>query len=49
MVNTREEILAEMNLLRIMVFNLWEMHYGKIDETEMVEFKENILKNMENN
>ena len=47
--NTREEILAEINLLKMMVFNLWETHYGKIDETEMVEFKKNILKKMKNN
>ena len=41
--NSREDILAEINMLKIMVSTLWETHYGKIDEKE---FKEEIIKKM---
>ena len=47
--NSREDILAEINMLKIMVSTLWETHYGKIDEKEFKEFKEKVIKKMKNN
>ena len=44
--NLREDILAEINMLKIMVSTLWETHYGKIDGKEFGEFKEEIIKKM---
>ena len=49
MTNTREEILAEINALKIMVFDLWESHYGKIETDEYNAFKKVIIKKMKNN
>ena len=49
MTNTRQEVLAEINALRVMVFNLWEMHYGQVDKQQYHEFKSEIIKKMKNN
>ena len=46
MKSTRQDILAEINALKIMVFNLWETHYGSIDKQQFNEFKEEIRVNM---
>tara|TARA_B100001250_G_scaffold338685_1_gene305809 strand:+ start:759 stop:905 length:147 start_codon:yes stop_codon:yes gene_type:complete len=47
--NSREDILAEINILKIMVSTLWETHYGKINGKEFREFKEEVIKKMKNN
>tara|TARA_Y100000310_G_C19974725_1_gene487062 strand:+ start:59 stop:205 length:147 start_codon:yes stop_codon:yes gene_type:complete len=47
--NTREEILAEINMLRAMVSKLWEDKYGSINGTEWEEFRKNTIKKMKNN
>ena len=47
--NTREEILTEINMLRFMVSKLWEDNYGSIDRTEWEEFRKNTIKKMKNN
>ena len=47
--NSREDVLAEINMLKIMVCNLWETHYGKIDKKEFEGFKKNIINKMKNN
>ena len=47
--NSREDILAEINMLKIMVCNLWEAHYGEIDKQEFEEFKNIVIKKMKNN
>ena len=49
MINSREQILAEINMLKVMVCNLWEAHYGKINKQEFKEFKNKIIKKMKNN
>tara|TARA_R100000808_G_C2145217_1_gene153030 strand:- start:507 stop:656 length:150 start_codon:yes stop_codon:yes gene_type:complete len=49
MTNTREEILAEINALKIMVFDLWETHYGEVETETYDAFKKNIIKKMKNN
>ena len=47
--NSREDVLAEINMLKVMVCDLWEMHHGKIDKQEFDDFRENIIKKMKNN
>ena len=47
--NSREDILAEINILKIMVSTLWETHYGKINEKEFKEFKKKVIEKMKNN
>ena len=49
MTNSRQEVLAEINALRVMVFSLWEMHYGEMDKQQYDEFKNEIIKKMKNN
>ena len=49
MTNTREEILAEINALKIMVFDLWKTHYGEVETETYDAFKKNIIKKMKNN
>ena len=45
-ITEKTNILAEMNILKIMVCDLWEAHYGKIDKKEFREFKQEIMKKM---
>ena len=45
---TRQEILAEINALKIMVFDLWETHYGEVETDTYNAFKKNIIKKMKN-
>ena len=47
--NSRQEILAEINALKIMVFDLWETHYGEVETDTYDAFKKNIIKKMKNN
>ena len=47
--NTREEILAEINMLKVMVSKLWEDKHGKISKTEWEKFRKNTIKKMKNN
>ena len=49
MKNSRQEILAEINALKIMVFDLWETHYGEVETDDYNAFKKNIIKKMKNN
>ena len=49
MTNSRQEVLAEINALKIMVFDLWEMHYGNVDKQQFDGFKNEIIKKMKNN
>ena len=47
MTNTREEILAEINAQKIMVFDLWETDYGEVETETYDAFKKNIIKKNE--
>ena len=47
--NTREEILTEINMLRFMVSKLWEDNYGSINRTEWEVFRKNTIRKMKNN
>ena len=49
MKNSRQEILAEINELKIMVFDLWEPHYGEVETDVYNAFMEIIKKKMKNN
>ena len=49
MTNSRQEILAELNALKIMVFDLWETQHGEEVETETYDaFKKHLIKKMKN-
>ena len=47
--NSREDILSEINMLRIMVNKLWEEVYGKIDKEQWDDFRKEVVKKMRNN
>ena len=44
--NSREDVLAEINMLKILVWNLWEEAHGKIDKAEWKQLKEEVVKEM---
>ena len=41
--NSREDILAEINMLKILVFRLWEESHGSIENKEWKELKKEII------
>ena len=44
--NKREDILAELNMLKVLVWELWEQSYGKIDRKEWRDLKKEMIKKM---
>ena len=44
--NKREDILAEINMLKIMVWSLWEENNGKIKKKDWLDFKEETINRM---
>jgi hypothetical protein len=44
--NSREDILAEINMLRALVFKLWEESHGSIEKQSWEEMKEEVIKEM---
>jgi hypothetical protein len=47
--NSREDILAEINMLRALVFKLWEEAHGSIEKQSWEEMKEEVINKMRNN
>ena len=47
--NNREDILAEINMLRALVFKLWEEAHGSIEKQSWEEMKEEMINKMRNN
>ena len=46
MMNSREDILAEINMLKVLVWNLWEEAHGSISSKDWDELKEDVIKSM---
>ena len=45
-VNKREDILAEINMIKILVWQLWEEAHGKIQNKEWDSMKDEVIKEM---
>jgi hypothetical protein len=45
-VNSREDILAEINMLKVLVWQLWEESHGSIKNEDWDKLKEDIIKEM---
>ena len=41
--NKREEILAEINMLKVMLFYLWEEKHGEIDNKDWYDLKKEVV------
>ena len=48
MTNSREDVLAEINILKVLVWRLWEESHGKIDKKDWTELKQEVIKVMRN-
>lgn len=46
--NNREEILAEVNMLKAVVWFLWEESHGSIKTKDWNELKKEVIKDMRN-
>ena len=44
--NNREDILAEINMMNVLLWELWEESHGKIDKKEWNQLKKEIIKEM---
>jgi len=45
-VNKRDDILAEINMIKILVWQLWEEAHGKIQNKEWDSLKDEVIKEM---
>ena len=48
MKSSREDILAEINMLRALVFKLWEEAHGSIEKQSWEEMKKEVINEMRN-
>lgn len=46
MMNSREDILAEINMLKVLVWRLWEEAHGSIEKKDWNKLKEDVIKSM---
>ena len=46
MKNNREDILAEINMLRVLVWKLWEESHGSIEKNDWNQMKKEIIQEM---
>ena len=44
--NNREDILAEINMIKVLVWKLWEEVYGSIEKNEWDDFKKSVIEEM---
>ena len=44
--NSREDILAEINMLKVLVWKLWEEAHGGIERKDWKDMKEEVIKAM---
>ena len=47
--NSREDILAEINMMKVLLWKLWEEAHGSIEKNDWEELKKEVLKKMKNN
>ena len=45
-VNKREDILAEINMIKVLVWQLWEESHGKIQNKDWDSLKDEVIKEM---
>ena len=46
--NSREDILAEINMMKVLLWKLWEEAHGSISKTEWEDLKKDVIKAMSN-
>jgi len=46
--NKREDILAEINMIKVLVWKLWEESHGSIQKNDWNELKKEVIKEMRN-
>ena len=46
--NNREDILAEVNMLKVLVWRLWEESHGSIKKNDWNELKKEVIRKMRN-
>ena len=46
--NNREDILAEINMLKVLVWSLWEESHGSIKKNDWNELKKEVIREMRN-
>ena len=46
--NSREEVLAEINMLKVLVWSLWEESHGAISKNDWADMKQEVIKAMRN-
>ena len=44
--NSREDILAEINMLKVLVWRLWEEAHGSIENKDWEELKKEVINTM---
>ncbi len=44
--NSREDVLAEINMLKVLVWKLWEEAHGSISNTDWNDMKKEVIKSM---
>ena len=44
--NNREDILAEINMLKVLVWKLWEDRYDDVDRKDWEQMKKEVIKKM---
>jgi|3_EtaG_2_1085321.scaffolds.fasta_scaffold121798_3 hypothetical protein len=47
--NSREDILVEINMMKVLLWELWEISHGKIDKKEWNDLRKEMIKEMRNN
>ena len=46
--NSREDILAEINMIKVLTWKLWEASHGSIQKSHRSELKKEVIKEMRN-
>ena len=44
--NNREDILAEINMIKVLVWKLWEEAHGSIEKNEWDDLKKSVIEEM---
>ena len=44
--NNREDILAEINMIKVLVWKLWEETHGSIEKNEWDDLKKSVIEEM---
>ena len=47
--NSRDDILAEINMIKVLTWKLWEESHGSIQKSDWSELKKEVIKEMRKN